>query len=226
MAPEVSGKAVLYRRVSTQEQADSGLGLEGQRDRLSEAAERRGWDRVAWVTDEGVSGGTDATDRPELGPALATLDRGDVLVVAKLDRLSRSLLDFTGLLARSEREGWGIVSLDPEIDTTTPNGRLVVHVLVAVSQWEREMIGQRTREGLAKSTKRLGRRPGLPAVGGGKPSPVEPAVAAVVRDAREAGLSPRRIAERLNDYGLASPRGGRWHRESVRRLLARPELAA
>lgn len=224
MTPKVTGTAVLYRRVSTQEQTDSGLGLAAQRDRLAAEAERRGWPAVEWVTDE-VSGGTDAADRPALGAVLDRLGRGDALVVSKLDRLSRSLHDFTGLLRRSEREGWGVVCLDPEIDSAAPNGRLVVHMLVAISQWEREMIGQRTREGLARSGKRLGRAPGLPPVGGGKPKPVPPEVAAVVRDAVAEGLSLNAVAARLNEYGLPSLRGGRWHATSVRRLLARLHAA-
>lgn len=218
-----TGHVVAYRRVSTREQADSGLGLAAQRERLQTEAEHRGWGDVRWVTDEAVSGSIDAADRPELGPVLAALGDGDVLVVAKLDRLSRSVVDLAGLLKRSQAEGWGLVCLDPEINTTTPNGRLVVHVLAAVAEWEREMIGQRVREGLAQTDKRIGRPPGLPPVGAAArgPEPVPPRVAAMVVDLRGAGRSPAKIAERLNEYGLPSLRGGRWHRESVRRLLPR-----
>jgi DNA invertase Pin-like site-specific DNA recombinase len=227
MTPKVTGTAVLYTRVSTTEQADSGLGLAAQREWLADEAKRRDRPQVKWVTDEGVSGGVDAADRPALGPALDGMGPGDVLVVTKLDRLSRSLHDFTGLLRRSEREGWGVVCLDPQIDTTTPNGLLVVHVLMAVSQWECETIGQRIREGLAQSEKRLGRKPGLPPVGAAArpPAPVPSRVEAMVRDARSEGLSQRAIADRLNGYEIPSLRGGRWHRESVRRLLVRLEGA-
>jgi len=146
-----------------------------------------------------------------------------VLVVAKLDRLSRSVLDFASILTRAEAGGWSIVVLDLGVDMTSPSGRLVANILAAVAQWEREMIGQRIREGLAQSEKRLGRRPGLPPVGAAAqgPAPVAPQVLEAVRDLRNAGRSAGAIAERLNAYGHPSPRGGRWHRESVRRLLAR-----
>lgn len=226
MIQDPSPRAVLYRRVSTREQVVSGLGLAAQRSRLRAEAERRAWPHVVLATDEGVGGAVAAEDRPALGPVLASLAPGDVLAVAKLDRLSRSVLDFSRLLARSDAEGWRLVCLDPEIDTTTPNGRLVAHVLMAVAQWERETIAQRVREGLAEAKARgtrLGRRPGLPPVGAAArgPAPVASEVLAAVRDLREAGRSPGAIAERLNAYGHPSPRGGRWHRESVRRLIAR-----
>lgn len=111
-------RAILYRRVSTREQ---GLGLAAQLERLDAEAERRGWS-VEHVTDEGVSGSVDADKRPDLGPALASLGPGDVLAVAKIDRLSRSVLDLARLLARAENEGWSIVVLDLGVDTTTANG--------------------------------------------------------------------------------------------------------
>lgn len=213
-------RAILYRRVSTHEQAVNGLGLKAQLDLLEAEAKRRGWDAEE-VTDRGVSGKVPAEERPALGKALDSLHPGDVLAVAKLDRLSRSVLDFARLLERADRDKWSVVVLDLGVDMTTPNGRLVAHMLSALSEWERRMISLRTREGLAKSDKPLGRKPGLPSVGGGKPARIPDEVLAVIQDAREAGLSPGRIADRLNSYGHPSPRGKRWHRESVRRLLSR-----
>jgi DNA invertase Pin-like site-specific DNA recombinase len=220
MAPE-RPRAVLYRRVSTDEQH---LGLAAQAEQLEAEAERRGW-RFETVTDEDVSGSVPADKRPGLGPALASLGPGDVLAVAKLDRLSRSVLDFAGILRRAEEGGWSIVVLDLGVDMTGPSGRLIAHILAAVAEWERAMISVRIREGLAQSEKRLGRRPGLPPVGAAArgPAPVAPEVLAAVRDLREAGRSPGAIAKRLNAYGHPSPRGGRWHRESARRLLQRLE---
>jgi DNA invertase Pin-like site-specific DNA recombinase len=220
------GRVVAYTRVSTREQADSGLGLAAQREKLTDETARRDWPDVRWVVDDGVSATTAAADRPNLGPALRDMREGDVLVVTRLDRLSRSVHDFAGLLSVAIGRGWAIVALDLGIDTTTPTGALIAHMVVAIAQWEAAMIALRTKEGLAQSPKRLGRAPGLPPVGGGKPAPVQPQVAAVVRDALAQGLSPRRVADRLNEYGLPSPRGGRWHRESVRRLVAREGFAA
>ncbi len=213
-------RAILYRRVST---ADQSLGLAAQLEAFEAMADQRGWTPER-VTDEAVSGSVPAENRPALGPALDAMGPGDVLAVSKLDRLSRSVLDFARILKRAEDEGWGIVVLDLGVDMTTPNGKLVAHMLIAIAEWERETIRTRIREGLAQSNKRLGRKPGLPAVKKTKPRPISPEVAAVVRDAAAEGQSPRAIAERLNTYGHASPRGKRWHRESVRRLLVRLDL--
>lgn len=211
-------RTILYRRVST---GDQGLGLAAQLEQLEAEAARRGWAGSERVTDEGVSGSVPAADRPALGPVLAELGEGDVLAVAKLDRLSRSVADFADLVKRSMSEGWRIVVLDLGVDMTTHNGRLVANVLMATAEWEREMISQRVKEGMARSSKRMGHPPGAPAVGGGKPSQIPESVVAIVEDARADGLSPGRIADRLNRYGLESPRGRRWHRTSVGRLLAR-----
>jgi DNA invertase Pin-like site-specific DNA recombinase len=100
MPAAAPARAVLYRRVSTN---DQGLGLAAQREPLAAEAGRRGW-VAEWVTDEGVGGSIDAADRPALGPAMEYLRQGDVLAVARLDRLSRSLHDLAGLIRRSR---WG-----------------------------------------------------------------------------------------------------------------------
>ena len=142
-----------------------------------------------------MSGGVPADERPALGPALDSLGPGDVLAVARLDRLSRSMLDFARLAQRARDGGWEIVALDLGIDMTTPNGRLVASILVAVAEWEREMIGQRIREGLAQSTKTLGRLPGMPKQGGAVAKAPPDTVLAAVQDLRAAGHSPRSIAE-------------------------------
>jgi DNA invertase Pin-like site-specific DNA recombinase len=219
-------RVVAYRRVSTREQADSGLGLAAQRERIADEIARRGWDGVLWVEDDGISARTPTARRPNLGPALAAMCEGDVLVVAKLDRLSRSVHDFAGLLSAASGRGWAVVVLDLGIDTTTPTGALIAHMVVAIAQWEAEMIGLRTKEGLAQTTKPLGRPKGQPKTGGRTPSPIPPTTEAQVRHLAALDMSPRAIADALNEFGVPSLRGGRWHRESVRRLLARPEFAA
>jgi DNA invertase Pin-like site-specific DNA recombinase len=185
-------RAVLYRRVSTDEQT---LGLAAQEAALIEESRRRGWAPML-VTDEDVSGSVPAADRPGLGSAIASMERGDVLAVARLDRLSRSVLDFAEILRRAEADGWAIVVLDLGVDMTSPGGRLIAQILVAVAEWERHMISVRIKEGLAQSSKRLGRRPGLPPIGAAArgPAPVAPEVLAAVEDLRENGRSAGAIA--------------------------------
>src|SRR5215217_5140315 len=123
-------KIITYVRVSTDEQADSGAGLEAQRAALAAEAERRGWELVQTFEDAGASGKT-LTGRPGLLAAVEAVESGraDGLAVAKLDRLSRSLLDFAALMERSRKRGWALVALDLGVDTSTPSGEMLASVL-------------------------------------------------------------------------------------------------
>ena len=117
-------RVVAYVRVSTDEQAVSGLGLEAQEAAIRRGAELRGYAVVATFSDLGVSGSVAPDARPGLTAALAAVRAGaGTLMVAKLDRLSRSILDFAGLMEASQREGWGLVALDLGVDTATPRAR-------------------------------------------------------------------------------------------------------
>jgi DNA invertase Pin-like site-specific DNA recombinase len=102
------------------------------------------------------------TRRPGIAAALEALRRrqADVRVVSRLDRLSRSMLDFAGLMDRATREGWALVALDLGVDTTTPSGEAMANVMAKFAQFERRVIAERTRDALAQRRKadvRLGR---------------------------------------------------------------------
>lgn len=210
-----------YIRVSTREQADSGLGLEAQRRALRAEAQRRGWD-LDIVEDAGYSGRSDS--RPGYVDVLARMKRGeaDVLMVYKLDRVSRSVQHFAGLLHTATRQDWSLVALDMQVDMTTPNGRLVAHILVAVAQWEAEVIGARTKDAMAEARAK-GR-----SFGGRASSPrlVSDAAIARMRELRSEGLSYSRIATTLEAEGMPTPKGGRWYAANVARLLKAEEAAA
>jgi DNA invertase Pin-like site-specific DNA recombinase len=180
-------RAVGYLRVSTIEQAESRAGLDAQRAAIERETARRGWELVEVLEDAGLSGRS-LTGRLGLSDALRRLAEreADVLVVAKLDRLSRSIFDFSGLIERSRRERWGIVALDLGVDTTSAAGELVANVMAAVSQWERRAIGERTKEALAAK-----RAQGVRL---GRPPAIGEHVRAHVRRRRRAGLSLRAIA--------------------------------
>ncbi len=201
-----------YLRVSTAEQASSGLGLEAQRSAIAQQAEIRGWD-VDWVEDGGYSAKN--LRRPGIGRALAELKAGhaDTLVVAKLDRLSRSIIDFGSVLERARTERWSVVALDLGVDTTTPAGELVANVMMAVAQWERRAIGQRTKDALA-AKKAQG-------VKLGRPVALDPSVEALVLELAGEGMSAAAIARRLNVDGVLSATGAKWWPTSVSRVLSR-----
>lgn len=211
-------RALGYIRVSTDEQADSGAGLSAQRRALRAEAKRRGW-HLELVEDAGYSGKD--LNRPALADALDRLDRrrADVLVVSKLDRLSRSVRDFGGLLDRAGKRGWSVVCLDLGVDTTTPVGEFTANVVASASQYERRLIGQRTRDALAE------RRAAGVVLGRPRVLPVD-VVARIVSEHR-AGLSMRRIAGGLTADGVPTARGGAaWSSSSVQAVLGSQAAAA
>src|SRR3954464_10846790 len=112
---------LAYLRVSTSERADSRAGIEAQRAAILAEATRRGWSAASldWIEDAGYSGKD--TRRPGLRLALEVLKVGEAagLVVAKMDRLSRSLLDFTTIMATAQHEGWALIALDSPADTSS-----------------------------------------------------------------------------------------------------------
>lgn len=203
-----------YLRVSTDEQGDSGAGLDAQRETINAEASRRGWGDIHIYTD--VASGKSTKRRTQLAAALRDLAEGraSVLVVAKLDRLSRSMLDFATLTAQAARDGWSIVALDIGVDTSTVNGELIANIIMSLAQWERRIIGQRTKDALAAVRGR-----GTPL---GRPTVVAREAVAVIRAMRGAGSSYRQVAAALNAEGVPTAQGGReWYASTVRAIAAR-----
>lgn len=189
-------EVVAYVRRSTGKQR---LSRAAQLRAIRAEAVRRGWRVVAVESD--TRSGKSRAGRVGLDRAVARAAAdGAVLVAARLDRLSRSVMDFGALVEDARRRGYGIAVLDHDIDTTTANGRLVANVLASVAQWEREMIGERTAAALAvkrdrgwRPTRRMdaAREDGvMRAVNrhGGNDAGDDPARACVLRDHRRTPL--------------------------------------
>ena len=205
-------KMLGYVRVSTEEQAGSGLGLDAQRTAIQAECDRRGWTLVEMIEDAGVSAKT--LTRPGMVRALEALSRGDAggMIVAKLDRATRSTIDAANLLALSEREGWKLIALDLGLDPTTPAGELVATIMAAVAQWERRAIGVRTREALA-----VKRAQGVRL---GRPTVLSADIAARLVAAHKAGAGWSEIARKLNSEGIPTAHGGsQWHPSTVRAVV-------
>lgn len=203
-----------YCRVSTDAQGDSGAGLDAQQATIAAEATRRGWGTVQTYID--VASGKTTKRRPQLAAALHVLEtqQADTLVVAKLDRLSRSLLDFAALMATAQKQGWAIVALDIGVDTSTINGELVANIIMALAQWERRIIGQRTKDALEAVA---GRGTKL-----GRPTTVTRDAVAIITAMRGSGSSYRQIARALNQAGVPTAQGGReWYGSTVRAVEAR-----
>jgi DNA invertase Pin-like site-specific DNA recombinase len=171
---------VGYARVSTRDQT-----LDLQLDALKKAGCSR-------VYTETVSGGAHA-DRPELKRLMDTLRKGDVLVIWKLDRLGRSLKNLIEIVNELLQRHVGLKSLNDPIDTTTSHGRLIFNIFASLSEFERDVIRERTNAGLAAARAR-GRKGGRPR---GLDSSAEQTACAAETLYREGKLSSQQIADRL-----------------------------
>ncbi len=206
-------RMIAYLRVSTDEQAMSGLGLEAQEAVVRRAFEYRGWQLVDVASDEGISGST--LERPALRQALEAIAAGDVdgLVVAKLDRLTRSMRDFCEIVDWFEEARAALVMLEPDVDTSTPAGRAVAHVMVAFAEMERGMIGDRTKVALAAKRAR-GEATGRPAIAD------HPELVARVQQLHGVeGKTLSEIARILTDEGWLTVRGGKTWRASSLQVI-------
>jgi len=203
--------ALGYIRVSTIEQSVEGASLESQRFVLGQEAGRRGWD-LEVVADEGMSAKN--LNRPGLTSALVRLDAGDAdaLMAVRLDRVSRSVADFAGLLARARKQQWRVVLLSPDLDTEDPASKFTAHVLAAAAEYERDLIGVRTREGMAQR-----RAEGVHV---GRPRVLPEAITDRILSERQSGSTLKSIADGLNADGVPTARGGStWGVSSVHAVI-------
>ena len=204
-------RAIGYIRVSTDKQE---IGPEVQAETLTHWAASQGTEID--LRREDAASAKSLRGRPILARALADLKAGraDVLVVSKLDRLSRSVADFARILEDAEHQGWSVVCLDLSVDTRTVTGRAMAHVVATFAQMERERIGERTREGMAKIKAETGKHMG-------RPVSLAPATAARIRELHGAGLSFKAIADRLTADTIPTAQGGRWWPATIRGVLER-----
>jgi DNA invertase Pin-like site-specific DNA recombinase len=186
------------------------LTLEAQEQRMREACRSRGWELVQVIHDPGEWSGS--LDRPGLKRALSSiaLGRADAIMVAKLDRLSRSIIDFGLLLEWFGEQRKSLIALDLGVDTSTAAGELVAGVMMTVAQWERRTIGERTKAALA-ALRAQGKPISQPAIID------QPELLERIRDMRERqGMTLRAICELFEREGVPTPRGGKqWRPSSI-----------
>lgn len=220
-------RTVAYVRVSTEKQADCGVSLEAQQAKIAGYSQVYGLELVDVIVDAGLSAKT--LDRPGLQRALAMLRAGEAqaLLVVKLDRLTRSVRDLGQLVADhfAKEDGPALLSVSEQIDTRTAAGRLVLNVLGAVSQWEREAIGERTSAALQHMLEQGrfigGKTPfGYRLVAGQLED--EPQEQLVIEEARilaGRGMSLRTVAAELHRMGYKSRAGRPFAPVQVARML-------
>jgi len=221
------GKRVVgYARVSTEQQADHGVSLEAQREKITAYAKLYDLELIDLIIDAGASAKT--LNRPGLQQAFALLTSGkaEALLVTKLDRLTRSVKDLGNLIDWYFTR-YALMSVSDQIDTSTASGRLVLNILASISQWERETIGERTKEALQHKKhqrQRISRHVpyGARLATDGitlEANPSEQTVITAAKAYAAAGLSLRQIAQRLATDGHLSRTGQPFQPKAIQTMV-------
>jgi DNA invertase Pin-like site-specific DNA recombinase len=211
------GQFVAYYRVSTERQGRSGLGLEAQREAvLRHVASHDGALTAEYCEVESGK----RNERPQLSAAIAAAKKAKAtLIIAKLDRLARNVHFVSGLM----ESGIDFVAAD------NPHAnKLLIHLLAAFAEHEREQISQRTKDALAAAKARgirLGRNGADRLAPAYRAEAVERArqLAPILTELKSAGLSARQIAAELTARRIATPTAARWHAQTVIRMLNRAD---
>ena len=221
--------AIAYIRVSTTEQAETGVSLDAQAARIRAYCELNGLTLAAEYVDAGVSGKR-ADNRPQLQAALDHACReGAVLCCYSLSRLARSTKDTLAIADRLDKAGADLASLSEKIDTTTAAGKMVFRMLAVLAEFERDVIAERTKTAMThkrRSGERVGKIPfGFDLAADGQTlveNENEQRIVALVRQLREAGESLRGIAAELNRRGIPTKDGRpAWSHSTIQRLVDR-----
>ncbi len=224
-------RTVAYIRVSTEDQAITGVSLDAQEARITAYAVAMGFDLSEIIQDAGVSAKTML--RPGIGRILDEVRAGTIerVVILKLDRITRSTRDLAELLETFAKADAALVSVSESLDTKSAAGRLVVNMLGVVAQWEREAIAERTATALGhkRTTSQVYgptpfgyRREGKTLL----PEAFEQAALTEALRLDRAGVSFRAIGRALTELGVKPHRGVAWHASSVRAMLRSKMVAA
>jgi site-specific DNA recombinase len=231
---QVHMKAIAYTRVSTEKQSDQGISLEAQSAKIRHQAAADDIEITELIEDS--ASGKD-TDRPGLQRILQMVEKRQIthVYVAKLDRLTRSVGDLAQLLEVFSKRGVLLVSVSDKLDTGTASGKLVLNIMMSVSQWEREAIGERTRDAMAAL--KSNRFPAGKIPYGWQAQPrtedeikqgirrsmvkceAEQAIIKLAAEGRKGGASFQSIADDLNIAALRTRSGAAWAHQYVRNIL-------
>jgi|HubBroStandDraft_6_1064221.scaffolds.fasta_scaffold110810_1 site-specific DNA recombinase len=222
----VPRRTIAYVRVSTDSQAEQGFSIDAQEARVAAYAVALGWDVSETIRDAGES--AKSLRRPGIGKILDATRRGEVerVIVAKLDRLTRSTRDLADLLDLFAKHDVSLVSVSEHLDTKSATGRFFVGMLAQISQWEREVIGERTRDVLGNKRRSgqvyCGKTPFGFRRDGDKlvPDTAQQRALKTAKAMHGAGATLRQIAAKLEALGATPNNGGsRWYAQSVKHVL-------
>lgn len=223
----MNNRAATYTRVSTEEQAENGYGLEVQSELVTNYARLYNLDVRFTFTDAGISGTKGLDEREGLQEALAKAQAGeyDILILPSLDRLARQGALGLTLYDEFEKANVAIAAVKERLDTTTPAGRLMRTFFLGLAEFERDLIVERTTAGRNARGKKDGERGGRLPMGyiRGDEVVVDAYRAQMVKAMfalRDKGQSYHQIARYLNRIGFKTPRGKVWHASSVREVIS------
>ena len=219
-------KAIGYIRVSTEGQATEGVSLDAQSAKIRAYCDLNDLELVEIVCDAGKSAKN--TERDGLQQCLTMLNNGEAtaLIVYKLDRLSRKVLDALNLISEIEGYGASLHSIVEKLDTQSALGKFFVNMTAALSQLERDQVSERTVMAMAHK-KELGQHCGSPAYGFAMVEKKLVKVAtecqaiALIQAMKQEGATLQAIANELNAQGINTKRGSQWQPIQVSRVLAR-----
>jgi DNA invertase Pin-like site-specific DNA recombinase len=205
-------QAIGYIRVSTTDQANHGVSLEAQENRVRDWCATNGYVLGEVFVDRGLSG-CRADNRPALKEALAATRRGDALVVYSLSRLARSTRDTLEIAETLDRRGADLVSLSEKIDTTSAAGRMIFRLLAVLAEFERDVISERTSMAmrhLQRQGRYIGGHPGWGYAREGDflaALPYEQATVKLAVALRSEGMSLRKVSQALAARGIYNRAG-------------------
>ncbi|WHY76108.1 recombinase family protein [Neobacillus sp. WH10] len=221
-------KVAAYIRVSTIMQVEEGYSLSAQKERLKAFAFSQNWEIVQFYVDEGLS--AKDMDRPELQRMLKGVRKGvfDIVLVYKLDRLTRSVIDLDKLLTEFSEHDVMFKSATEVYDTTTATGRLFIRLVASMAQWERENLGERVRFGMQEKAREGKWTVSTPPLGYNseesvlKINPTEALIVKEVYSLYLQGMGMHKIARNLNERGLYTKKDKPWAQSTIQYILTNP----
>lgn len=221
-------RVALYTRVSTEDQAQEGFSLDAQLDRLRSHAKAQQWQVAGEYVEEGQSGRR--TRRPQYQAMMQEMDKWDVVLVLKMDRIHRNIRNFIEMMDMLGSRGKAFASVQDSLDTTTAMGRFVMFIVQLIAQLESEQTGERVQIGLHQKARTTTGALCPPSFGmqvrdgiyvG---NPRELRIVEMIFERYLADYSLHDIAAALNNQGMHGRRGAPWRETTVRNALRNAAL--
>jgi len=220
-------KVAIYARVSTEDQAKEGFSLDNQLEKLRSYCKARGWKIVGEYVDDGYSGRD--IKRPAYQKMMEDIDKWDVLLVMKMDRIHRNSKNFMLMMEQLRQKNKEFVSMTESLDTSTAMGRFVMDIIQRIAQLESEQIGERVYDGMRQKAKQGAGLLGCPAPYGyryedGRFVGVKEELENVrkIYEMYLEGKSLQEIVDWLNENGVRGKKGGKWDKKTLSRILSNP----